>query len=188
MHPNTPHGLDRRGFLKFGVVGTGLLMGAGMLGSLQGCATHPLASHPERPLKLLREKDAAIMSAVAPVILKGQLPDDPAQKQQSVDRLLVNLDEFLWHSSEYAHGEFKKLFDLMYLAPTRVMLTGIWSSWENASEEDVTEFLNNARDSSLNMKRLVYAQLTQLTSLVYYSDPQSWTDDMYPGPPQHVSS
>lgn len=188
MHPTVTPGLDRRGFLKFGVLGAGLLMGAGVLGSLQGCTTHQLASQPERPLKLLREKDAIILSAIAPVILKGNFPTDPPQRQQAIDSLLIQVDEFLLHSSEYAHAEFEKMFDLMYLAPTRVLMTGIWSSWQNASDEDIEEFLVSWRDSRLNLLRMGYAQLTQLTSLVYYSDPHAWNADIYPGPPQHIPS
>jgi hypothetical protein len=188
MHPTDLPGVDRRGFLKIGLVGTGLLMGAGMLGALQGCTTHQLATQPDRPLKVLRDKDAIILGAVAPVVLKGALPVDPAARRQAVDSLLIQVDEFLSHSSEYAHGEFEKLFDLLYLAPTRVLMTGVWSRWENASEADIEAFLTGWRDSRFNLFRVGYAQLTQLTSLVYYSDPASWTAGVYPGPPQHVPS
>lgn len=188
MHPTAAPGLHRRGFLKMGLVGSGLLLGASMLGSLQGCSTHQLASQPERPLKILREKDAIILSAVAPVVLKGALPTDPGARQQAIDRLLIQVDEFLLHSSEYAYGEFELLFDLMYLAPTRVLMTGLWRSWEHASEASIETFLADWRDSRINKLRMGYAQLTQLTSLVYYSDPASWDAGVYPGPPQHLPS
>lgn len=188
MHPTATPGVDRRGFLKMGLVGTGLLMGVSALGSLQGCSTHQLTSPTARPLQILREKDAIILSAVAPVVLKGALPEDPAARQQTIDSLLVQVDEFLVHSSEYAYAEFELLFDLLYLAPTRVLMTGLWSRWENASEQDIEAFLAGWRDSRINKLRMGYAQLTQLTSLVYYSDPASWTAGVYPGPPQHVPS
>lgn len=188
MHPTASPGLHRRGFLKMGLVGSGLLLGASVLGSLQGCSTHQLTSQPERRLKVLREKDAVILSAVAPVVLKGNFPTEPVAKQQAIDSLLVQVDEFLLHSSEYAYGEFEKLFDLMYLAPTRVLMTGLWSRWENASEEDIAEFLTGWRDSRFNLFRMGYAQLSQLTCLVHYSDPASWTAGVYPGPPQHIPS
>lgn len=188
MHPNTLPGPDRRGFLKLGLTGSGLLLGAGLLGNLHGCATHQLASQPERPLKLLREKDAIILTAVIPVILKGALPADPQERQQHIDAMLIRTDEFLVHSSEYAYGEFALLFNLMYMAPTRIMMTGLWSSWENASEDSIEEFLTGWRDSRINLFRMGYGQLTQLTSIVHYSDPGSWTDDIYPGPPQHIPS
>ena len=186
MHPTASPGLDRRGFLKVSLVGSGLLLGASVLGSVQGCATHQLATQPERPLKVLRDKDAAILSAVAPVVLKGAFPVEPQPRREALDRLLVQIDTFLSHSSEYAHGEFKKLFDLMYLPVTRVLLTGLWSRWETASDADIEDFLLGWRDSFINDLRMGYAQLTQLTSLVYYSDPASWTADIYPGPPQHL--
>lgn len=186
MHPDAQPGIDRRGFLKLGVVGSGLLLGAGLLGSLHGCATHQITTEPDRRLQVLREKDAVIMSAIAPVVLKGNFPTDPVARQQALDRFLVNMDAFLAGSSEFAHAEFAKLFDMLYLAPTRVLMTGIWSRWENASETDVEQFLIGWRESSFNLFRMGYTQLTAITSLVYYTAPESWTPAMYPGPPQHL--
>lgn len=185
MHPTATPGLDRRGFLKFGLMGTGLLLGAGALGSLQGCATHQLVSQPERPLRLLREKDAVILAAVLPVVLKGSFPADPVARQQSTDRMLIQVDEFLLHSSEFTHGELKMLFDLLHLPPTRALVAGLWRPWDEASEDDIEAFLTRWRDSRLNLLRMGYAQLTQLVSLMYYSDSHHW-GDLYPGPPQHL--
>ena len=90
------------------------------------------------------------------------------------------------HEAHRVATPLELLFDLMYLAPTRVLMTGLWSSWENASEEDIEAFLTSWRDSSINKLRMGYAQLAQLTCLVYYSDPASWTAEIYPGPPQHI--
>lgn len=185
MHPTPPPGLDRRGFLKFGLLGTGLLLGAGALGSLQGCATHQLVSQPERPLTLLREKDAIILAAVAPVLLKGTLAEDAPARQQSLDRLLVQVDEFLQQSSEYTQGQLRMLFDLLYLPPTRALVAGVWRPWNQASEDDIEDFLTGWRDSRINLFRMGYAQLCQLGSLIYYSDSHNW-GDIYPGPPQHL--
>lgn len=186
MRHDTPPGLNRRGFMKLGLVGSGLLLGASMLGSLHGCATHQLKTDSTRPLKVLREKDAVILSAIAPVVLKGNFPVEPTARQQALDRFLVNIDEFLAHSSEFAHAEFAKLFDVLSLGATRVLMTGLWSGWDSASEEDIDQILVGWRDSSFNMFRIFYAQLTQLTCLVYYSAPESWSADIYPGPPQHI--
>ncbi|HVL02324.1 MAG TPA: hypothetical protein VM553_21040 [Dongiaceae bacterium] len=186
MHPDTLPGFNRRGFLKLGLVGSGLLLGAGLLGSLHGCATHQPKTASSQPMKVLREKDAVILSAIAPVVLKGNFPTEPAARQQALDRFLTDIDELLAHTSEYAHGELAKMFDLLYLMPTRGLMTGIWSDWQDASEEDIDAFLVDWRDSSFNLFRMGYAQLSQLTCLVYYSAPENWTAEMYPGPPQHI--
>ena len=186
MHQDSLPGVNRRGFLKLGLVGSGLLLGASVLGSLHGCATHQLKTDSSRPLKILREKDALILSAVAPVALKGNFPTEPTARQQALDRFLVNVDEFLSHTSEFTHGELQKMFDLLYLSPTRILMAGLWSGWDNASADDIETFLADWRDSSFNLFRLGYAQLTQLTCLVHYSAPESWSADIYPGPPQHL--
>jgi hypothetical protein len=186
MHPDSVPGFHRRGFLKLGLVGSGLLLGAGVIGSLHGCAAHQPKTGTSGQLKILREKDAQILAAIAPVVLQGNFPTEAAARQQALDRLLVNIDEFLQHTSEFSHGEMAQLFDLLYLAPTRVLMTGIWSGWDNASDDDIEAFLVSWRDSRFNLLRMGYAQLTQLTSLVYYSAPDSWSADIYPGPPQQI--
>ena len=80
MRHDTQPGLNRRGFMKLGLVGSGLLLGASVLGSLHGCATHQLKSDSTRPLKVLREKDAVILSAIAPVVLKEGMKREDAEK------------------------------------------------------------------------------------------------------------
>lgn len=186
MHHDSRPDLDRRGFLKLGMMGSAVLLGAGLLGSLHGCATHTLKTDRTRPLKVMREKDAAILAAITPVLMKGQFPTEPTARQQAIDRYLVNVDEFLSHSSPYTLDTLRQLFDLLWLGPSRVLMAGLWSDWDSAGDDGIEGFLLDWRDSSLNLFRFGYAQLCQLTSLVYYSTPESWSADLYPGPPQHL--
>jgi len=190
MHPN-PNPLDRRQFLKLGALGSTLLAGAGLVGSIQGCNSNQVqSSTPSQPLQFefLREKDAIILGALSPVVLKGNFPEQAQEQQVVLDQLLLDIDQFLVNSSEFAHGQVHQLFDLLYFSLSRITLAGLWSSWEEASEEELQNFLNGWRDSRFNLLRQGYVLLTQLPTLAFYYQPNNWTDDIYPGPPQHIPS
>lgn len=191
MNPNPSQALDRRQFLKLGVVGSGLLAGAGLVGSLQGCSSHTVEGEDKSQsltLQFLREKDVIILSALSPVILKGNFPQQPEQQQKALDQLLIDIDAFVANTTEQTHGLVYQLFDLLYFAPSRIALGGLWSSWEEASEEELLSFLEGWRDSRFNTFRQGYILLTQLPTLAFYYEPKNWTDEIYPGPPRHIPS
>lgn len=190
MHPSNEPAFDRRSFLRLGVVGSSVLASAGVLGSLQGCSSHTVENDSQSALSLgfLREKDAIILSAIAPAVLKGNFPTEPAKRQQVLDQLLIDIDQFIQNTSPFAQKQIHELFDLLYLAPFRMLVAGIWPQWQEASEEDVLAFLEGWQDSRFNTLRQGYVLLTQLPTLMYYDQPNNWTDDIYPGPPQHFPS
>lgn len=182
-----PVTLSRRSLLKTGMLGTAMLVGASALAQLQGCAsvttTAASTSTNNKPWKLLRPKDRAILGAVAPVALGNAFPQD---RQAALDTFLPQVDSFLFSTSTTNHAALHQLFDLLDLGVTRVLLTGAWGSWENLSDEQVNDFLNGWRDSSINQLRLGYAQLTQVLSLVWYAQPANIPTSIYPGPPTHI--
>ncbi|RLT90672.1 MULTISPECIES: hypothetical protein [unclassified Ketobacter] len=191
MHPNQDPAFARRSFLKLGVVGSSVLAGAGMLGSLQGCSSHTIEDDTTRAfhsLSYLRQKDAIILSAVAPAVLQGNFPTDPGTRQQKLDALLQDIDQFLIHTTSQTQKQVHELFDLLYLAPFRVLAAGVWPSWQEAGEADVLAFLERWQTSRFNTLRQGYVLLTQLPTLMYYDQPDNWTDAIYPGPPQHIPS
>ncbi len=191
MHQTQPPSLDRRQFLKVGVLGSSLLAGGGLIGSLQGCSSHQAESADKTQtlsFQFLREKDAIILAALSPVVLKGNFPEQSEQRKKALDQLLLDIDAFLANTSEFAHGQVHQLFDILYFSLTRITLAGLWSSWEEASEKELLAFLDGWRDSRFNTFRQGYILLTQLPTLAFYYQPDNWTEDMYPGPPQHIPS
>ena len=90
------------------------------------------------------------------------------------------------HSSQFTQEAFADFLDDLYFAPTRILLTGIWRNWEAATPEQVDDFLVSWRDSYFNLLRGGYSQLTQLVSVVWYSQPEHWPTTKYPGPPKHI--
>ncbi|MDY7012196.1 MAG: hypothetical protein SVX43_01130 [Cyanobacteriota bacterium] len=112
MRPDQPPELNRRAFLRLSLVGSSVLAGAGVLGSLQGCEPHQSSAVSAEPLGFLRQKDAIILSAVAPAVLQGNFPTDPATRQPVLDRLLVDIDRFIQHTSAETQKLVHELFDL----------------------------------------------------------------------------
>ena len=77
-----------------------------------------------------------------------------------------------------------QLFDLLSMDITRGPATGVWRSWENASNDDIQGFLQRWKNSRLALFRQGHAALQQAVLLVWYSLPASWAHIGYPGPPR----
>ena len=176
--------LDRRTFMKAGVVGASALGGAA---SLSGCATTTQVTRPkDSRFKYLRDKDVVILKAITPAVLPAEFTGTQAQNQAKLERFMLQVDDFLFHSCHFTQVALEDLFDKLDLAPARILLTGMWSSWEKATPEQINAFLIDWRDSSFNLLRGGYSQLTQLVTVIWYSQPENWPAANYPGPPKHI--
>ncbi|MNP75584.1 hypothetical protein D3C76_1726620 [compost metagenome] len=78
----------------------------------------------------------------------------------------------------------RQLFDVLALPVTRGPLTGIWGSWDSASNEQIAAFLRRWENSSLNLLNMGHASLLQLLQMAWYEMPESWAQCGYPGPPK----
>ena len=173
-----PSGLNRRQFLKIGLFGTALLATASGIATLSGCAPETSAQGYQQ----LRESDLPMLRRVIPVLLA-----DAGSETHQLDTLngvLQALDNNLNHLSPSLNRQVLQLFDLLTLGVTRGVLTGIWGSWEKASDEAVHAFLKRWDGSSLVLLRQGSSVLSNLTLLSYYATPASWPQCGYPGPPQ----
>ena len=170
--------LSRRGLLKVGLLGGAFLATAGVTASLSGCS----ASVPATGYNVLRASDLPSLRAIIPVVLEGAVR--PEALQAAVDATLLGVDNNLQHLSPELLKLTQQLFDVLAMAVTRGPLTGIWGSWENASQADIQQFLKRLEHSSLDLLRMGHASLLQLILMAWYARPQSWAHCGYPGPPQ----
>ena len=171
-------GLSRRGLLKVGLFGSAFLATAGVTASLSGCS----ASVPATGYQVLRASDLPSLRAIIPVVLEGAVR--PEALQAAVDATLLGVDNNLQHLSPELLKLTQQLFDVLAMAVTRGPLTGIWGSWENASQADIQQFIKRWEHSSLDLLRMGHASLLQLILMAWYARPQSWAHCGYPGPPQ----
>ena len=170
--------LSRRGLLKVGLLGGAFLATAGVTASLSGCS----ASVPATGYNVLRASDLPSLRAIIPVVLEGAVR--PEALQAAVDATLLGVDNNLQHLSPELLKLTQQLFDVLAMAVTRGPLTGIWGSWENASQADIQQFIKRWEHSSLDLLRMGHASLLQLVQMAWYGRPQSWAHCGYPGPPQ----
>lgn len=170
--------LSRRGLLKVGLMGSAFLATAGLTASLSGCS----ASTPANGFAVLRDSDLPFLKAVIPVMLAGAVK--PEAMQQAIAGTLQSLDFSLNHLSPELLKLTVQLFDVLAMAVTRGPLTGVWGSWENASSEDISHFLDRWQNSSLSLLRMGHASVLQLVMMSWYGRPESWAHCGYPGPPK----
>ena len=170
--------LSRRGLLKVGLLGGAFLATAGVTARLSGCS----AGGPAAGFAVLRGSDLPSLRALIPVVLEGAVPAEAMQA--AVDATLQGIDHNLHHLSPELLKLTQQLFDVLAMTVTRGPLTGIWGSWENASAEDIRQFLDRWEHSSLDLLRMGHASLLQVVLMSWYARPQSWAHCGYPGPPQ----
>lgn len=173
-----PAGLNRRQVLKIGLFGTAVLATAGGIASLSGCSSDTSA----QGFQQLREGDLPMLRRVIPVLLADALPQ--TQQADTLESMLHTLDNNLNHLSPSLNRQVLQLFDLLTLGVTRGLTTGIWGSWENASDEAIRAFLTRWDGSSVLLLRQGASVLTNLAQLSWYTTPASWSQCGYPGPPQ----
>ncbi|WP_227519783.1 hypothetical protein [Mangrovitalea sediminis] len=181
--------MDRRGFLRAGLLGTAALSTISLGASLSGCATTPAgtvahASGATAEYRFLTRDDLVLLRALVPVIVAPGLPQDPTARQAAIDGTIARMDQGIYFFGPANQHELRKLFDLLNFSVTRVTLARVWSSWDNASPEAVNAFLNRWRDSNIGLFNKAYIGLTKLTNVSFYGYRTNWHLSGYPGPPQ----
>jgi hypothetical protein len=169
--------LSRRGLLKFSLGASAFLATAGLGASLSGCS----ASVPANGFVTLRSGDLLFLRALIPVLLDGA--ETSERMPEAVEGTLKSLDYNLAHLSPEMLKLTRQLFDVLGMAVTRGPLTGIWGSWENASADDIRQFLDRWENSSLSLLRMGHSSLLQLVMMAWYGRKESWAHCGYPGPP-----
>jgi hypothetical protein len=170
--------VTRRQFLKTGLIGAAALAA---VGSWYGYRHHG-AGRIDAGAALDAEGHA-IVSALAPVLLQGALPDDNergrliAQVASGVERAISGL-------SAAAQKEVRNLFALLAFAPTRILVVRLRHPWAQASHEEIAAFLEGWRYSRFPLLQSGYAALHDLVIGAWYADPASWAAIDYPGPPE----
>ncbi|BBP62125.1 twin-arginine translocation pathway signal protein [Pseudomonas sp. St316] len=175
--PTDAPALSRRGLLTFSLGASAFLATVGLGASLSGCSP----SQPANGLAALRDSDLPFLRSVIPVMLDGAVA--VGQMTAATDATLRSLDSSLAHLSPAMLKLTRQLFDVLTLGITRGPLTGVWGPWENASADDIRQFLRRWENSSLDLLRQGHSSLLQLVMMAWYNRPEAWAHCGYPGPP-----
>jgi len=172
----------RRGFLQLGLMGTATLALGSAVATLTGCSS---ALEHNSEYKFLQSEDREFFAALIPVVLHksfpGELSDDAAMK-----RTLLALDDLIYTLQYHNRIQMRQLFDALSMAPVRIIAGASWASWKDMRPKQVGEFLISWRDSIIQPKRNGYVALSKLIGISWYSQPESFASNGYPGPPIHI--
>ena len=171
----------RRTFLAAGVAGATALAAAGWWRSSRDAIPVLVGTAPGPRLA----PDAlAVLTAVAPVLLEGALPDDPAAARAAVQTTVANIGVAVAGLPPAAQEELGQLFALLGFPPTRIALARVTSPWPQAPRDEITAFLDHWRTSRFLLLHSAYSALHQLVFAAWYGNPESWPAIGYPGPPK----
>jgi len=144
----------------------------------------PEAPAASAPRAFLTSRDASIVRALAPVLLAGGLPAEPAARTAAVENVVSAFDRAVATMPPAVRAEVRELFDLLGLSVTRALLAGVWASWDRASAQDIAEFLERWKTSRFNLFRSAYFALHDFIAAGWYGNAKSWARIAYPGPPK----
>lgn len=180
--PALPEQVDgkRRSLLQLGLFGSALLATAGTTASLSGCTGRTESA--AAGYQFLRDADLPLLRALVPGTLASLLPAAGAERERLIDDLLQRIDlsgHRLGHPNQKA---LLQLFDLLNLRLSRWALTGV-GAWEQATPEQVQQFLERWRLSAFSLLNAGYRALIKLVAGAFYGTPAGWAAANYPGPP-----
>ena len=159
---------DRRTFLKAGLAGSALLAAGGIAAWIAG-------------RDAVRDRNE-VLAALIPALLAGALPVEPQAREQAISRCVQLVGTAVEGLAPSAQEEAAQLFALLAIAPTRLVTTGIATSWAQASPQDVQAFLQRWRTHSWALLQTGYHALHDLVLGSWYADEASWPAIGYGGP------
>ena len=168
---------SRRTLLKVGVAGAAALL----LARWFYAATSPPRTT-DASFSALDASARSIVAAIVPVLLEGALPTGNEAIAARAD-VLAGVDRAIAGLPAPVRSELDRLFALLAFTPTRCLMAGVWSPWQDASRESVAAFLDNWRHSRFALPRAGYRALHQIIFGAWYGNPRAWTRMGYPGPP-----
>lgn len=177
--------VSRRTFLKTGIAGVCVLAAARALDreAFASAGTSGPARAANWELHRIARRHAECVAAIAPVVLKGALPEGEATRQIAVREVVESFDRTVAGLSPAIQREIEELFGLLTFAPTRRLVAGVASPWNEAGEDEIAAFLARWRESRFALLQQGYQALARLTLACWYGNPRAWPRVGYDGAP-----
>lgn len=132
----------------------------------------------------LTDSGKEVYKALARGIIGPMLPSEPAARDAMLDGYLTHLERFINTMPSAKRDQINLLTGVLANAPTRFMVTGMWTSWADATDEQVREALDKIRHADNLVQNTAYAGVRSLTCMAFFSAPDHWSMVAYPGPVQ----
>jgi hypothetical protein len=173
--------LDRRKFLKRGLIGGGLLIAAGTLPF--AFRTTAVVRRPRRPLQLLGIEEYAVLDAVAARIVPGDNPGKPWPSAYDLD-CAGKIDALMATVHPDVGADFRRLLRLIESGFLGTLIAGSPRPFTRAAPHEQDARLEAWRRSRFALLRSGYQAVKRLALASYYSSPESYPLVGYPGPPE----
>jgi hypothetical protein len=169
----SPASPKRRWFLKttLAVVAVGAAVGGGIW-VRRGFDGSALTPHGREVFK------AVARGVLGPLLPAAGTPE----REAMLTRYLGNLEALINSLPKAKRDQISLLSGLLANAPTRWMLSGMWTSWADASDEQVIQALRELQSSDALVPNISYAAARALTCMAYFTIPDYWSHVGYPGP------
>lgn len=180
--------MTRRQWIKTGVAGGALLATAAWTtkGTFWGNGSRR-AKTGAYEYTFLTHADRQVMQAIIPVILLDVFSETEGHPKDLLEETIQRFDLAVSGLYPAVQGEIRQLFSLLTLGPGRMIVAGVWSSWEKASPEAIASFLTRWKTSRFSLLQTGYDALQQLSVAAWYGNPKAWAAIDYAGPPSFTS-
>lgn len=167
--------MNRRKFLKAGLIGTGALAAGSAIWALRtsGYASSGLF---EGKLTNIRPDEAAVLFALCPLFSPYEKPQSEGAK---VARVLF-LDRFFTPMDPAITRQFRALIHLVEHGSTLFSLR--WHRFSRLDDAAQQDYLTGWQTSRLGFRRLAFNALKTMMYMSVYKDDASWKGMGYEGP------
>jgi hypothetical protein len=172
--------IDRRRFLKRGLFGGALLVGAGSLPFV--FRTTRRGDAPRAPLQLLSADEYAVFAAVAARIVPGDGADASWPRAEALD-CAGKVDALMATVHPEVGRDFRRLLRLIESGFLGALTAGSPRPFTRASAAEQDARLEAWRRSRFALLRSGYQAVKRLADAAYYSSPEVYPLVGYPGPP-----
>ncbi len=124
----------------------------------------------------------AVFKALASAIVGPMLPTDPAKREATLDVYVTRLGQAIQDMPSAKRLQLSLLVGALANAPTRYLASGMWTSWEDATDAQVLAALDHLRTANSAAQHTLFAATRGITALMFFSTPENWSLSGYPGP------
>lgn len=123
-----------------------------------------------------------VFHGLARGILGGMLPTDPTERERILALHVERLNGFIDTLPAALQIQVSGLVGLLGNTPTRYLMTGVGTTWRNASDEQLAQALESMRLNALPSHRLTYQVMRSITCMAFFTQQDNWSLTGYPGP------
>ncbi len=130
----------------------------------------------------LTDSGREVLRGIARGVLSHVLPQDATAREAALTQHVGHMETFLLGLPAALRQEISLLLGLLGNTAGRAALTYMPTSWSDASVEQIQAALETLRTHPMTTQKMVYHAVRDLTTLVFFGQPDNWKTTGYPGP------